>query len=225
MDIKIENSWKEVLAGEFQKEYILNLKKFLKNELNQKKIIYPHGKDIFSAFNYTPFDKVRVVIIGQDPYHGPGQAHGICFSVKPGVNPPPSLVNIFKELNTDLAISPPNHGCLIEWAEQGVLLLNAVLTVEKNRPLSHDGKGWEIFTDRVVELLNDKKNGLIFVLWGSYAQKKCAKVDEKNHLVIKAPHPSPLSAHRGFFGHKPFSRINDYLKNIGNEEINWKISS
>lgn len=224
MDVKIDDSWKEILRDEFRKNYMLELKGFLRNELEQKKVIYPHGRDIFSAFNYTPFNKVKVVIIGQDPYHGPGQAHGLCFSVRENIHQPPSLINIFKELHSDLGTVPPKHGSLIEWANQGVLLLNAVLTVEKNKPLSHNGKGWEIFTDRVVELLNEQKDGLVFVLWGSPAQKKCAKVDEKKHLVIKAPHPSPLSAHRGFFGHKPFSKINSYLEKNGGNKINWQIS-
>ncbi|MBF0363739.1 MAG: uracil-DNA glycosylase [Oligoflexia bacterium] len=223
-DVKIEERWKEVLEEEFNKDYMLKLKDFLKRELEEQKVIYPHGRDIFSAFNFTPFDKVRVVIIGQDPYHGPGQAHGLCFSVRPEVPPPPSLLNIFKELQSDLGIVVPDkYGSLVEWAKQGVLLLNAVLTVEKNKPLSHNGQGWEIFTDRVVEILNEEKQNLVFVLWGSPAQKKGAKVDEKKHFVIKAPHPSPLSAYRGFFGHRPFSKINDHLRKIGNEEINWQL--
>lgn len=224
-NIKLEESWKKILASEFEKSYMLQLRDFLVTEIKNKKTIYPHGSEIFSAFNYTSFDKVRVVIIGQDPYHGPGQAHGLCFSVKPGVPLPPSLKNIFKELDSDLGVKPPHpiHGCLVSWARQGVLLLNAVLTVEKNHANSHAGKGWEIFTDKVIEVLNSEKKGLVFVLWGSPAQKKGAKVDPSRHLILKAPHPSPLSASRGFFGCHHFSKINNFLKQQGKKAIDWQL--
>ncbi len=221
--IKLEDSWQVVLAPEFVAPYMKNLKQFLLNEKNAGKTIFPMGSEYFAALNATPFDQVKVVIIGQDPYHGPGQAHGLSFSVKPDVPPPPSLKNIYKELKSDLGINPPNHGFLLPWAKQGVLLLNAVLTVEENKAASHQGKGWEQFTDAVVHALNDKREGLVFVLWGSYAQKKGAFIDRKKHFVIESPHPSPLSAHRGFLGSKPFSKINDYLKSRGESEISWAL--
>lgn len=223
--IKLEESWKQKLADEFEKHYMLELKNFLKKEYQNDKTIYPSGDEYFAALNMTPFDKVKVVLIGQDPYHGEGQAHGLCFSVRSNVPIPPSLQNIFKELNNDLGIKIPNHGCLTSWAQQGVLLLNAVLTVEKARPASHQGKGWERFTDKIIQLLNDERNNLIFVLWGSYAQKKGAIIDRSRHLVIEAPHPSPLSVYRGFFGTKPFSKINNYLKSKGQAEINWQVKT
>ena len=219
--VKIDESWKKVLKQEFSKEYMKDLKKFLHNELKQGKTIYPHGSDIFSAFNHTPFDQVKVVIMGQDPYHGPNQAHGLCFSVRPGVTPPPSLKNIYKELHNDLDITPPSHGCLLHWAKQGVLLLNAVLTVEKGRAASHQGKGWELFTDKIVEILNSQREKIVFILWGSPAQRKCKNIDTKRHFVLKSPHPSPLSAHRGFFGCKHFSKTNEILKNIGSTPVDW----
>lgn len=219
--IKIDESWKKVLLEEFQKDYMRTLREFLVQEIRQKKTIYPQGEDIFSAFNLTPFSQVKVVVIGQDPYHGPGQAHGLCFSVKPPVPPPPSLVNIFKEIQSDLGIARPQNGSLTSWAGQGVLLLNSILTVERGKPLSHQNRGWETFTDKVVEILNEEKKDLVFVLWGAPAQKKGAKVDGKKHLVLKAPHPSPLSAHRGFLGCRHFSKINQFLRQKGKKEINW----
>ena len=220
-EIKLESGWKEVLGFEFENEYMIKLKEFLQEELASGKTIYPHGDDIFSAFDSTPFDKVKVVIIGQDPYHGPGQAHGMCFSVKKGVRIPPSLINIYKELESDVGLSSPGHGHLGQWAEQGVLLINAVLTVERGNAGSHHGQGWEIFTDKVIEILNKKKEGLVFLLWGAPAQRKAAMVDSRKHLILKAPHPSPLSAHRGFFGCRHFSQTNQYLKGRRIEEIDW----
>ncbi len=225
MSIEIEEGWRAHLDHEFNSEYMINLRHFLKGELSKNKTIYPHGSEIFSAFNSTNFDKVKVVIIGQDPYHGPGQAHGMCFSVKKGVRIPPSLVNIYKELQADLQIAPASHGHLMDWADQGVFLLNAVLTVEKAKAASHQGKGWEQFTDKVIEVLNEQKENLVFLLWGSPAQKKAAKVDTKKHLVLKAPHPSPLAAYRGFFGCKHFSKANAYLKSKKIEQIDWTIRS
>lgn len=219
--IQIENSWKNRLLPEFDAEYMRQLKFFLSEQLKKKKTIYPKGAEYFSALNLTPFEKVRVVILGQDPYHGPNQAHGLSFSVKPGVPAPPSLVNIYKELKSDIGCEIPNHGFLKSWAEQGVLLLNATLTVEAGRAGSHQKKGWEQFTDRIVELLNEEREHLVFVLWGSYAQKKGEKIDRKKHFVIESPHPSPLSSHRGFFGSKPFSKTNAYLKKQGLEPIDW----
>lgn len=222
-DIKLHPSWLQHLSDEFEKPYMQDLKKFLKSELQKGKIIYPKPTEYFAAFDHAHFDQVRVVILGQDPYHGPGQAHGLCFSVQQNVPPPPSLVNIFKELEADLGLAPPKSGSLIKWAQQGVLLLNAVLTVEDGKAASHQGKGWEQFTDRVIQVLNEKKTGLVFVLWGAYAQKKAAFVDRRSHFVIESPHPSPLSAHRGFFGTKPFSRINHYLTQKGERPIDWSL--
>lgn len=222
-DIKLHPSWLQHLSDEFEKPYMQDLKKFLKSELQKGKIIYPKPTEYFAAFDHAHFDQVRVVILGQDPYHGPGQAHGLCFSVQQNVPPPPSLVNIFKELEADLGLARPKSGSLIKWAQQGVLLLNAVLTVEAGKAASHRGKGWEQFTDRVIQVLNEKKTGLVFVLWGAYAQKKAAFVDRRSHFVIESPHPSPLSAHRGFFGTKPFSRINHYLTKKGEKPIDWSL--
>ncbi len=221
-NIQIEKSWKENLKGEFTAGYMKKLKLFLKQELEQGKDILPHRKEIFSAFNYTPFDKTKVIIIGQDPYHGPGQAHGLCFSVKKGVRPPPSLKNIYKELQADTGIKPVEHGFLEAWAQQGVLMINSVLTVEKSKAGSHRGKGWEIFTDKVIEVLNEKKENLVFILWGRDAQKKAAKVDRRKHLVIESAHPSPFSAHL-FYGSRPFSKTNNFLKNKGIGTINWQL--
>lgn len=221
--VKIDESWEKALKEEFSKEYMLDLKKFLLKELNEGKTIYPHGSDIFSAFNHTPFDQVKVVVIGQDPYHGPNQAHGLCFSVRPGIVAPPSLKNIFIELHNDLGVSPPHHGCLSHWADQGVLLLNAVLTVEKGRAASHQGKGWEVFTDKVVEVLNDQREDLVFLLWGSPAQRKCRNINTKRHYVLKSPHPSPLSAYRGFLGCRHFSKTNEFLKSVGKKPIDWEL--
>ncbi len=222
--IKLESSWKTVLEDQFTLPHMVALKSFLQREAKAGKTIYPKGQDIFRALDSCPFDQVKVVILGQDPYHGPGQAHGLCFSVQKGVPIPPSLVNIYKELATDIGAKPPEHGHLISWAEQGVLLLNNVLTVEHGKAGSHHGQGWELFTDRIVELLNEKKKNLVFILWGSPAQKKAAKVDPHRHLLIKSVHPSPLSAYRGFFGSKPFSQTNAYLKQHGLSPIHWPLS-
>jgi uracil-DNA glycosylase len=221
--IQLEASWLAELAAEFEQDYMQNLKAFLQQEKAARKQIYPPGKLIFNALNTTPLDAVKVVIIGQDPYHGPGQAHGLCFSVLPGVDIPPSLLNVYKELESDLGIKPASHGCLTHWAEQGVLLLNAVLTVERSRAASHQGKGWERFTDKVISVLNEKKSGLVFLLWGSYAQKKGQFIDRNKHLVLQSPHPSPLSAHRGFLGNKHFSQTNAYLEKQGKEAISWEL--
>lgn len=219
----LNKSWKKVLSAEINSSLMKELDKFLSKEIKRKKI-YPAEEEIFAAFNETPFENVKVVIIGQDPYHGPGQAHGMCFSVKPGVKTPPSLRNIYKELESDLGIAPPEHGYLKAWAEQGVLLLNAVLTVEDSKAGSHHGKGWEQFTDSVIEHLNEEKENLVFLLWGSPAQKKAAKVNEEKHHVLKCPHPSPLAAYRGFFGSKHFSKTNAFLKSKGITPIDWSIS-
>ncbi|MBU1234006.1 MAG: uracil-DNA glycosylase [Proteobacteria bacterium] len=221
--VQLRPSWKSRIGGEFEQEYMQNLRQFLIREKRAGKIIYPEGKNIFNAMNFIPFEKVKVVIIGQDPYHGPGQAHGLCFSVMPGVTPPPSLKNIFREIQTDLGISPASHGCLSSWAEQGVLLLNSVLTVEKDRAASHQGKGWEQFTDAIIRTLNREHSGLVFFLWGSYAQKKGAIIDKERHLVLQSVHPSPLSAHRGFFGNKHFSTANAYLQDQSKSMINWEL--
>lgn len=200
---------------------MLSLRKFIKGELSQNKTIYPKGSFYFEALNRTPFDKVKVVILGQDPYHGPDQAHGLCFSVPKGVRPPPSLLNIFKEINSDLGRPAKVTDDLSAWADQGVLLLNSVLTVEDGKPASHQGKGWELFTDKIIQILNERKQHLVFILWGSYAQKKAAFVDRDKHYVIESVHPSPLSAHRGFLGSKPFSKANKYLLATTGTEINW----
>ncbi len=223
INFQIEKSWKEILSTEFKKDYMKSLKAFLSAELSSGKTIYPKTSDIFNAFNYTPFEQVKVVIIGQDPYHGENQAHGLCFSVRPGVKTPPSLANIYKELNSDLGIPIPSHGHLTHWAKQGVLLLNNVLTVEKAKAASHQGKGWEIFTDKVVEQLDANTTGIIFVLWGAPAQKKGKNINTKKHFVLKSPHPSPLSAYRGFFGSKHFSAINTHLKKMNKPLIDWKL--
>ena len=221
--LKLEPSWKEQLQDEFSLDYMHALREFLENEKQQGKIIYPRSNEYFSALNLTPFKQVKVVILGQDPYHGVGQAHGLCFSVPPGVPPPPSLVNIYKELNNDLVIPLSEHGCLISWAMQGVLLLNSVLSVEKSHAASHQRRGWEQFTDKVIAQINEHAEHVVFILWGAYAQKKGAFIDTKRHLVLQAPHPSPLSAHRGFFGQKPFSRTNEYLKNQGKAPVEWAL--
>ena len=209
------------LADEFGQPYMAALRRFLLERKQAGAVIYPPGSLIFNALDSTPFDRVRVVILGQDPYHGPGQAHGLCFSVGEGVEWPPSLRNIFREISDDLGGAPPASGNLLPWARQGVLLLNAVLTVEKGRAGSHQGKGWERFTDRIVSELNAGRNGLVFMLWGSYAMKKGAAIDRGRHLVLTAPHPSPLSAHRGFFGCRHFSRANAWLEELGEEPIRW----
>lgn len=220
MNVQIEETWKEVLLPEFSKDYFIKLTDFVKKEY-QEATIYPPGKLIFNAFNLCPFNKVKVVIIGQDPYHGPGQAHGLCFSVNDGVPAPPSLVNIFKEINNDLGKPIPQSGNLTRWAEQGVLLLNATLTVRAHQAGSHQRKGWEEFTDAVIRKLAEEKEGLVFILWGAYAQKKGAFIDRNKHLVLTSVHPSPLSAHNGFFGNHHFSRANEYLVRNGKTAIDW----
>lgn len=220
---ELHPSWQAVLGSELEQPYMHNLREFLKAEKAAGKVIFPPGPQIFNAFNHTPFQQVRVVIIGQDPYHGPGQAHGLSFSVQPGVKIPPSLVNIFKEIEGDLGLRMSGSGDLTPWADQGVLLLNATLTVEQANAGSHQGKGWEQFTDVAIRALNEQREGLVFVLWGSYAQKKGAVIDPQKHLVLKSVHPSPLSAHRGFFGNRQFSRINDYLISRGEAPIQWQL--
>lgn len=220
MNVQIEETWKQVLKDEFSKDYFIQLTDFVKKEY-QTATIYPPGKLIFNAFNLCPFNKVKVVIIGQDPYHGPGQAHGLCFSVNDGIQPPPSLVNIFKEINNDLGKPVPISGNLTRWAEQGVLLLNATLTVRAHQAGSHQRKGWEEFTDAVIRKLAEEKRNLVFILWGAYAQKKGAFIDRNKHLVLTSVHPSPLSAYNGFFGNHHFSLTNDYLIKHGIEGIDW----
>lgn len=221
---KLHPSWVRAIGGEFEKPYMANLRAFLQAEKQAGKQIFPPGSLIFNALNTTPFDKTKVVIIGQDPYHGPGQAHGLCFSVMPGVRFPPSLQNIFKEIQSDIGCPMPRSGDLTKWAEQGVLLLNATLTVEAHRAGSHQKKGWEEFTDAVIGSLNERRDNLVFLLWGSYAQKKAAFVDKNKHLVLQSVHPSPLSAHRGFFGNGHFSHANDYLRKHGQTPINWNLA-
>lgn len=220
---KIEKSWLAVLAEEFQKPYFKDLKNFLLTEKQAGYSFYPPGKLIFNAFELCPFDNVRVVILGQDPYHGEGQAHGLCFSVPMGIQQPPSLVNIFKELNSDLGLPIPEHGNLENWARQGVLLLNSSLTVRPHQAGSHFGKGWEVFTDAVIKIISDRKEKIVFLLWGSPAQKKGSVVDSSKHLILKAPHPSPLSSYRGFFGCRHFSKTNEYLKSNQINEIDWRL--
>ncbi len=221
--VKLESSWKQRIESEFQKDYMKDLKSFLKSQKDAKKTIYPNGDQYFEALNLTPFEKVKVVIIGQDPYHGPGQAHGLSFSVQDGIRFPPSLQNIFKELQSDLMVDKPKSGNLQKWSEQGVLLLNAVLTVEDGNAGAHQGKGWELFTDSIIQALNKEKENLVFILWGSYAQKKGAFIDRTKHLALESVHPSPLSSHRGFFGSKPFSKTNAYLKANGVDPIDWSL--
>lgn len=218
----LHDSWLNVIGDEFDKDYMQALKAFLQAEKAQGKIIYPHSQHWFNALNTTPFEQVKVIVLGQDPYHGPGQAHGLSFSVPEGVKIPPSLRNIYKELVGDIGITMPEHGNLQAWAEQGVLLLNATLTVEQANAGSHQNKGWETFTDAVIAALNEQREGLVFLLWGSYAQKKGGIIDSSKHLVLKAPHPSPLSAHRGFLGCKHFSQLNDYLEERGLQSIDWQ---
>lgn len=220
-NIQLEPGWLAMLDDQFAQPYMRHLKAYLKAEKSAGKVIYPPAKEWFNAFNSAPFDKVKVVILGQDPYHGPGQAHGLCFSVRSGVRFPPSLLNIFKELNGDLDLPIPADGCLQHWADQGVLLLNATLTVEQGNAGAHQGQGWEQFTDKAIQCLNEQREGLVFILWGSYAQKKGQLIDTKKHLVLKSPHPSPLSAHRGFFGCRHFSKTNAYLQKQGLTPIDW----
>lgn len=221
--IRLSPSWLAQLKSEFEQDYMLQLRDFLLERKNQQAIIYPAGNNVFNALNCIDFDHVKVVMLGQDPYHGPGQAHGLCFSVPKGVRPPPSLVNIFKELNSDLGIPIPQHGCLQSWAERGVLLLNAVLTVEQQSAGAHAGKGWEQFTDSVIAALNKQREGIVFMLWGNYAQKKGQLIDSQRHCVLKSPHPSPLSAHRGFLGNRHFSQANQYLQSQGLAPIDWSL--
>ena len=221
MQVKLESSWKTHLLSEFEKPYLQELKEFLKKEIAKGHVIYPTGSNFFQALNTTPFDKTQVVILGQDPYHGPGQAHGLSFSVPQGISIPPSLDNIFKELHSDLSIPPSSHGFLKGWANEGVLLLNATLTVQAGQAGSHRGQGWERFTDKIIELLNQEREHLVFMLWGSPARQKGAYIDRQKHCVLEAPHPSPLSAHRGFFGCGHFSKANKYLEENGIKPINW----
>ena len=221
--VKLHDSWLNELQEEFDQEYMKQLREFIALEKLAGKTIYPSGELIFNALDTTHFDKVKVVILGQDPYHGPNQAHGLCFSVLPGVRFPPSLLNIFKEINRDLGLPIPNNGCLQSWAEQGVLLLNATLTVQQAQAGSHQGKGWEQFTDKIIAQLNEKREGLVFMLWGSYAQKKGALIDKRKHLVLRSPHPSPLSAHRGFLGNGHFSKANQWLASKGESLIDWSV--
>jgi uracil-DNA glycosylase len=222
--VKLHESWLQKLQTEFDATYMAELKTFLAQQRAVGKIIYPKATEWFAALDSTPLDRVRVVVLGQDPYHGEGQAHGLCFSVREGVRPPPSLQNIHKEMKTDLGVEPPGHGNLQHWAQQGVLLLNSVLTVEANQAASHAGKGWEKFTDAVIREVNALPHPVVFILWGNYAQKKAAFVDPQKHHIIKSAHPSPLSAHNGFFGSKPFSRANDFLRTNGQAEIDWRLA-
>ncbi len=224
MTIQLEKSWKEVLAKEFEKDYMNSLRYFLQKEQSEGRVIYPPNKSIFNAFEHTPFDKVKVVILGQDPYHGANQAHGLSFSVQKGIGIPPSLQNIFKELQKEFpGYNYPIHGDLTKWADQGVLLLNATLTVQLNTAGSHQKKGWELFTDRAIKELSDKKNGIIFLLWGKYAQVKAELIDETKHYILKAAHPSPFSAHNGFFGCNHFAKVNELLEKDGQKPIDWQI--
>ncbi len=221
--IDLERSWLVPLATEFEQPYMRQLRAFLRAEKQAGKCIFPAGKEFFNAFRHTPLDRVKVVILGQDPYHGAGQAHGLCFSVPPGIAIPPSLQNIYQELHAELGLPIPTHGNLTAWADQGVLLLNSVLSVECARAASHQGKGWEIFTDRVIEIINQEREGVVFLLWGSYAQRKGAIINSARHCVLKAPHPSPLSAYRGFFGCGHFVAANQYLQGRGEAPIDWRL--
>ncbi|OHW63493.1 uracil-DNA glycosylase [Andreesenia angusta] len=224
MAVKLKNDWNEMLREEFEKDYYLQLREFLKSEYRNH-VVYPSMYDIFSALDYTSYSDTKVLILGQDPYHGEGQAHGLSFSVKEGVATPPSLKNIYKELEDDLGCYVPNNGYLKKWADQGVLLLNAVLTVRAGEANSHRGKGWEILTDKIIELLSKREDPMVFILWGNNARAKKSLIDTARHLVIESVHPSPLSAHRGFFGSKPFSRANSFLKSAGRDEIDWQIEN
>ena len=222
MDVKIEPSWKDALEDEFEKPYFKNVVDSLKQEKSEH-VIFPKGKDIFRAFELTPYNQVKVVILGQDPYHGDGQAHGLSFSVPKGIKQPPSLKNIYKELQSDLMLQTPNHGDLSDWAKQGVLLLNAMLTVRAHQPGSHQNIGWQNFTDNVIQNISNNLNHVVFILWGNYARNKAELINSDKHLIIESPHPSPFSANRGFFGSKPFSKINAYLRANGIPEIDWEI--
>ena len=221
--VQLEPSWLRVLAGEFEQPYMQQLREFLLAEKRAGKRIFPRGEQFFTAFDHTPLDRVRVVILGQDPYHGEGQAHGLCFSVPPGVPAPPSLQNIYRELHDELGLPVPGHGDLTAWADRGVLLLNSVLSVECARAASHQGRGWETFTDRVIRVINEEREGVVFMLWGGYAQRKGAIIDESRHCVLRAPHPSPLSAHRGFFGCGHFLAANRYLESRGEAPLDWSL--
>ncbi len=223
--LRPDRGWSEHLAGEFEQPYMQALADFLAAEEAAGKVLYPASQHCFNALNSTALDQVSVVILGQDPYHGPGQAHGLCFSVRPDVPPPPSLVNIFKEQQADIGITVPDHGCLQPWAEQGVLLLNSVLTVVQGQAGAHQGQGWETFTDRVIDVINRQREGVVFLLWGSYARKKGRMIDRQRHLVLEGPHPSPLSAYRGFFGCRHFSQANDWLQQQGRRPIDWQLPS
>lgn len=221
--VQLEPGWLSALAPEFEQPYMRRLREFLQTEKRAGKKIYPRGSEWFNAFNHTPLDRVKVVILGQDPYHGEGQAHGLCFSVRPGVSVPPSLQNIYRELHDELGIPIVHHGDLSHWADQGVLLLNCVLTVECGKAASHRGQGWERFTDRVIDVVNQRREGVVFMLWGSYAARKGAGIERQRHLVLTAPHPSPLSAHRGFFGCGHFRAANEYLQSRGLQPIDWHL--
>lgn len=218
----LPKDWRTVLADEFEKDYFLKLQEFV-NQERETKTIYPPEDDVFNAFKYAPYDQVRVFLLGQDPYHGEGQAHGLCFSVRPGVRQPPSLKNMLREMADDVGCEEPNNGYLVPWAEQGILMLNAVLTVQAGKANSHKGKGWEKFTDAVIKKVNEKSDPVVFVLWGGYARKKAKLIDDEKHTIIESAHPSPLSAHSGFFGSKPYSKINKALKANGYSEIDWQI--
>ena len=224
MAAKFENDWQDILVPEFEKEYYLRLRAVLKNEYSHREI-FPKADEIFTALHLTAYEDVKAVIIGQDPYHGEGQAHGLCFSVGKDIAIPPSLVNIYKELEDDLGIAPPNHGTLTKWAQEGVLLLNAILTVRAHKAASHHGIGWETFTDHIISLVNAREKPAVFILWGAFAGSKESLITNAQHLVLKAPHPSPLSAYRGFFGSKPFSKTNDFLKAKGIDPIDWAIEN
>jgi len=221
--VKLEPSWKDRIGEYLARPDMRALSDFLRSEKQAGKVIYPPGPEIFAAFDHTPFDAVRVVILGQDPYHGPNQAHGLCFSVRPGVATPPSLLNIFKEIQRDLGLRAPDHGCLTPWADRGVLLLNATLTVQQGMAGAHQGKGWEGFTDAAIDALNREREGLVFMLWGSYAQKKGQLIDGRRHCILRSVHPSPLSAHRGFIGCGHFSAANQYLESRGEPPIDWSL--
>ena len=221
--VQLEGSWLVQLAPQFEQPYMADLRSFLLAQKQAGKTVFPAGGEIFNAFAHTPLERVKVVILGQDPYHGPGQAHGLCFSVRPGVPAPPSLQNIFKEIRDELGHAIPAHGDLTSWADQGVLLLNSVLSVEAGRAASHQGKGWEQFTDEVIDVVNREREGVVFMLWGSYAQRKGSIIDRQRHCVLTAPHPSPLSAHRGFFGCGHFVKANAYLESRGQEPIDWRL--
>ncbi len=223
MDVKIEPGWKAQLASEFEQPYFHNIVAYLKTQKAAGKVVYPPGPLIFNAFDLTPFDQVKAVLLGQDPYHGAGQAHGLCFSVQKGIKPPPSLVNIYQELKSDIGFQPPAHGCLEDWAKQGLLMLNASLTVEAGQPMSHSKIGWEQFTDAVIRTLSEKRTGIVFLLWGRFAQQKEVLIDTQKHFVLKAAHPSPFSAHSGFLGCKHFSKTNQLLARQGIPPIDWTL--